>query len=260
MKNSTLVACQCCDPTSDWHPITPCLVLHHPLSGTPPASGITPLSGTPPSLSGIPPPCLEAHLCLVSHPMTGIPPLSGTPSFVCNPTLARTPSLVWYPTPVPHSTILPSAPPHLALAVKNWPLMFCPLPPNLAPGYLFSNSCPLPPSSCLHHPQQLPSGLPAPCHPLPPLPSGPHCPCLIWLSAILPPAHHHIPSSPPTPPPHPQPGSHVPTPPTKYHHQKSSQPKKEILRFSEFLSFLVFISILPCMGSIPPHVLPSTQK
>ena len=57
--------------------------------------------------------------CVSTHHMTGTPPLSVTPSCVWNPI----PSPTWYPTPVPHPTILPAVPhPHLAIVAPTWSL------------------------------------------------------------------------------------------------------------------------------------------
>ena len=200
----------------------PYLTTYHPMSGT--------------------------HLCLVSDS------LSGTPSLVCNPTLSRIPSTVWnfipclvsYPS-VHTTTILP--PPYLA---PNCPT------PDLTPGYphleLLSPATLLlshyPPATAIWPSFSLPchlvlltSTVPAPICLLT-IPSCPTTPA-IWPSCL-----HH-------PPPYlvllPLPLTHRISSP------KSLLPKKGNLSFSKFLSFLMFISISPHVGSISPCVLSYMQ-
>ena len=158
--------------------------------------------------------------------MSGTPLLSRKPLGVWNPF----PFPVWYPTPVPH-------PHHLAYSIASlfghccsYLASNCPLPPDLAPA------CP-------------PSWYPIPCHPHYPqqLPSGPPAPAILSFSshlALLVPTpcpscpHYHHPNLDLLPPTHQISSPKIPT------------THKGNFSFSEFPSFLIFISISPRVGSI----------
>ena len=172
-------------------------------------------------------PCLESH------------PMSGTPSLVRNPISCLEPHpLVWNPISClePHPQVWNSIP---CLEPHPW---LEPHPQSGTPSLVWYLTPVLPPYPQCLYPTILP------LVPLPP--SGPYCPCLApncslptWSGPRLPP------SGTPTlyhPPP-------APTPPPLY--QISSPivppPKKEIWVFP---SFLMFVSILPRVGSISPRL------
>ena len=198
-------------------------------------------------------PCLLPHLYMVSHHMTGTPPLSRTPSHplsgmpyphhLAHSTLPPSGHYCSYlapystlpliqPLPAHHLELLPHVTPtilsncHLALMhppiTPSWP-SGTPCPTATVPsGSLPSASspttpaiwpsCPTTPSNC--HLALLPSAIPTvPCH----LALLAPTPCPIWLPAIAPPAQ-------PSPTPIWTSCSH----PTKYHHQRSPPPTKEI--------------------------------
>ena len=126
--------------------------------------------------------------------------------------------------------------PPILILLAIWPsLPHCPIPIwLLATNFLPHHPCHLVFQS--HHPQQLPSSPPAPCHPLSPLPFGTPGPnSLSHLAPCL---------SPP-----------APTTPTPLNIiTKGPLHTKGNLSFSEFPSFLMFVSISPCVSSISPHM------
>ena len=244
-----------------WYPIIPCLepylhlvyghlhlayhhlhLVYHHLSGTPPSmSGIPPESGIPlldwnPIPVWNPTMCLESHPipCLVSHPSaphhlahSTSPPSDHYCSYLASncplaPDLFPACPPSWTPAPChPHYPQQLSSGPH-APSYTSLLAIWASLPTAPAPsGLLLSASCPTTPTNC--HLALLSPAIPSiPCHLALLTPN----PCLIWLPAVAPPA-----STTPTPIwnscPH----------PTKYHHQRSPPPKKEIW---VFLSFQVF--------------------
>ena len=125
----------------------PCLVPHHPLSGTPssqaetlpasdipsPASGIHHLYLVYPHLSGTHHPCLvhQPSLSATQPSLPGTPPVSGNPPHywnptpVCNPIICLEPRpipcLVFHPVPHHHHLSCSTLPP-LAIAAPTWPL------------------------------------------------------------------------------------------------------------------------------------------
>ena len=215
-------------------PHHPCLVPHHPMFGTKLHLVSNSLSGTPPSLSGtISSPCLEPYLYLVSHPMSGTLPLTRTVS------LSGIPSPVWYPIiSAPPLLSCPSALPHLVLAAPIWPLTAPYSPPDLAPD-----------GSILELVPPVPSFLLLPSVPFLAIwPSWPHY--SIWLSAFLLLPYHPLLFG-PIPDPIPTPSNII---------TKGPSTQKRNLSFSEFPSFLIFISISSHVGSISPHMVPSTWK
>ena len=195
--------------------------------------------------------CVEPHPipCLVSHPST-LPPLScpqyPPPSGHCCSFLASN-----YPLP---PDLAPACPPSWtpAHATPTTPsnchlaLMHHPIPPSwpsgppcpTAPapsGSLPSTSCPTTPAIWLS----------CPWHPLPPLPSG--TPGPNSLSHLAP---CHCPSCPH----YPHPNLDLLPPPHQISSPKVPSTQKENLSFSEFPSFLMFVSISPCVGSISSRV------